>query len=80
MLASPCPSWLNPDSNSPTAFRTSATTYTMAMPSGKPAASASAERAASPRRRCTSATQRPASGPNSGPTTMAPTIRIAESR
>ena len=31
-------------------------------------------------RRSTTATQRPASGPNSGPTTIAPTIRIGESR
>ena len=37
------------------------------------------ERRASSRRRCTSATQSPARGPNSGPTTIAPMIRITES-
>ncbi len=46
------------------------------MHSGKPTASAVNERIASAPRRCTSATQKPASGPNSGPTTIAPTIRI----
>src|SRR3954469_6134692 len=46
---------------------------------GKPTASASSERRASGRSRSTSATQKPAIGPNSGPTTMAPTIRIGES-
>ena len=47
--------------------------------SGKPTASAVNERIASAPRRCTSATQKPASGPNSGPTTIAPTISTAES-
>src|SRR5881394_2711465 len=46
------------------------------IPIGKPTASASRERRPRSGRRCTSATQRPASGPNSGPTTIAPTIRI----
>ena len=50
------------------------------MPSGKPTASAVKERTASAGRRCTAATQKPAIGPNSGPTTIAPTIRIALSR
>ena len=36
------------------------------------------ERRAGPRRRSTIATQSPARGPNSGPTTIAPTIRICE--
>ena len=48
--------------------------------SEKPAASATSERAARWRRRCTKATQKPAIGPNSGPTTIAPTIRIGELR
>ena len=43
---------------------------------GKPTASASSERRASARRRWTRATQSPASGPNSGPTTIAPMIRM----
>ena len=51
-----------------------------AMPIGKPTASARSERRASLPCRFTSATDRPASGPNSGPTTMAPTIRIGWSR
>ena len=51
-----------------------------AIASGKPTASASAERAASCAGAATSATQKPAIGPNSGPTTIAPTIRIGESR
>ncbi len=46
------------------------------MPTGKPTARAASDRLASSPWRCTSATDRPASGPNSGPTTMAPTIRI----
>ena len=48
------------------------------MPIGKPTARAASERRPTPRRRSTRATQRPASGPNSGPTTIAPTIRIGE--
>ena len=43
---------------------------------GKPIPRAMSERRAKSGRRSTSATDRPASGPNSGPTTMAPTIRI----
>ena len=50
-----------------------------AIPSGKPIASARSERRARSRWRCTSATQSPARGPNSGPTTIAPMIRISES-
>ena len=49
------------------------------MASGNPTASARNERAASDRGGWTRATQNPAIGPNSGPTTMAPTIRIDES-
>ena len=47
-----------------------------AMPTGKPTTSASSDRRASAGRRCTIATHSPASGPNSGPTTIAPTTRI----
>ena len=50
------------------------------MATGKPTASATNERQARCWRRCTSATQKPAIGPNSGPTTIAPTIRIGEFR
>ena len=50
------------------------------IPTGKPIASARSERCATSGRRWTSATQRPAIGPNSGPTIIAPTIRIGESR
>ena len=49
------------------------------MPTGKPTASARIDRLAMSRRFCTIATQKPASGPNSGPTTIAPMIRIGES-
>jgi hypothetical protein len=50
------------------------------IPTGKPTTSASADLAASGARHCTSATQSAASGPNSGPTTIAPTMRIGWSR
>jgi len=50
------------------------------IPIGNPTASALSERRATSRRRSTIATQSPASGPNSGPTTIAPTIRIGEPR
>ena len=50
------------------------------MPTGNPTASARSERRATSRRRCTIATDSPASGPYSGPTIIAPTIRIGESR
>ena len=46
------------------------------MPAGNPTPRAANERRARSFRRWTSATDSPASGPNSGPTTMAPTIRI----
>ena len=62
------------------ALKISVATKTAAMASGKPTASATPERTARSRRRWTSATQKPAIGPNSGPTTIAPTIRISESR
>ena len=45
----------------------------------KPTPRATSERRASRNRRWTTATQTPASGPNSGPTTIAPMIRISES-
>ena len=50
------------------------------MPSAKPTMSAAAERRTSSRLRLTSATQIPAIGPKSGPTTIAPTIRIGWSK
>src|SRR5215217_4337885 len=62
------------------ALKTSELTTTAAMASGKPTASAASDRTASPGRRWTAATQTPAIGPNSGPTTIAPTMRIAELR
>ena len=46
----------------------------------KPTSSAISERRARRGVRCTRAVQMPASGPNSGPTAIAPTIRIALSR
>ena len=46
---------------------------------GKPTSSASAARRARSRRRCTSATASAASGPNSGPSTIAPTTVTVES-
>lgn len=42
----------------------------------KPPISAHSDRATSRGARCTSAVEIPASGPNSGPTAIAPTIRI----
>ncbi len=57
-------------------MKTSVVSSAAAMPIGKPTASATSDRRASAPWRLTSATQRPASGPNSGPTTIAPTIRI----
>ncbi len=50
-----------------------------AIPSGKPTASAVSDFFARSRCLWTIATQTAASGPNSGPTTIAPTIRIGES-
>ena len=47
---------------------------------GNPTRSALAERIATSLRLAISATQKPAIGPNSGPTTIAPMIRIVESR
>src|SRR5918911_4764411 len=63
---------------SPDDLNASVATYAAVIASGKPTASATAERSASAPRLWTAATQNPASGPNSGPTTIAPTIRIAE--
>ena len=65
-------------STSPVASQISVKRKAAVIPTGKPIASAVSERRATPRRRSTTATQRPASGPNSGPTTIAPTIRIGE--
>jgi len=65
-------------STSPVATQIRVNRKAAVMPTGKPMASAVSERRATPCRRSTAATQRPASGPNSGPTTMAPTIRIGE--
>ena len=55
-------------------------TSVSATPTGNPTASAPSERRTSLPWRWTIATDRPASGPNSGPTTMAPTIRIGWSK
>ena len=63
----------------PTASITSEKRYAAVIPTGKPISSASSERFAISPRRSTSATQSPAIGPNSGPTTIAPMIRIGES-
>ena len=49
------------------------------IPIGKPIKSGSSERFTRSVRRWTAATQSPAIGPNSGPTTIAPMIRIGES-
>jgi hypothetical protein len=62
------------------ALKTSELRMTAPMASGNPTASAASDRAASSGRRWTVATQTPAIGPNSGPTTIAPTMRIAEFR
>ena len=62
------------------ALKTRVARKTAAMASGKPTARATPDLTARSRRRWTSATQKPAIGPNSGPTTIAPTMRISESR
>ena len=64
----------------PRALKVNEARMTAAIPSGKPITSARPDASASARRRWTTATQTPATGPNSGPTTIAPTTRIAESR
>ena len=63
----------------PVARRISTATKVTAMATGKPTASAIVDRRASSPRRSTRATQTPASGPNSGPTTIAPMISTTES-
>ncbi|CAM5310338.1 hypothetical protein SNARM312S_06795 [Streptomyces narbonensis] len=55
-------------------------TVVAAIAAAKPTSRAVSERPASFGARCTTAVQTPASGPNSGPTAIAPTIRIALSR
>jgi hypothetical protein len=60
----------------PVALNRSEVATTTAMATGKPTSSAASERTASFGRRSTTATQKPAIGPNSGPTTIAPTMRI----
>ena len=67
-------------SSRPVAFEARVNSQAAVIPTGKPIASAVRERRAASRRRSTIATQRPARGPNSGPTTIAPTIRIGEPR
>ena len=69
-----------PSSANPSGMRSAASTpsvkrKTAVIPAGKPIASARRERLATSRRRCTTATQKAAIGPNSGPTTIAPMIR-----
>ena len=54
--------------------------YAAPIATGKPTTSATNERRASCGRRSTTATQKLASGPNSGPRTIAPMIRIGVSR
>lgn len=62
--------------NSPRPLITKAKPPVSSIAAGKPTASAIAERATSRPLRRTRPVQTPASGPNSGPTTIAPTIRI----
>lgn len=63
----------------PAASKASVASTVTPMASGKPTSSAPVKRRASWPRPWTIATERPASGPNSGPTTIAPTMRIADS-
>lgn len=62
---------------SPTASIAMLKPVVSAIAAANPTSSAIAERAASRGARRTSAVHSPASGPNSGPTAIAPTIRIA---
>ena len=64
------------ESSCPVAVSSSTNPMVASIPTGKPTTSASSDRRASAGRRCTIATHSPASGPNSGPTTIAPTTRI----
>jgi hypothetical protein len=76
-------SW-DPASNvsgvSPVARKITDAIRLMSAAAGSPIASVTKERAARRPRRWTTATQKPAMGPNSGPTTIAPTMRIGEFR
>src|SRR5829696_3464390 len=65
---------------SPDALKSRAARKTAVMAAGRPTARAVNDLAATSRRIVATATQNPATGPNSGPTTIAPTIRIGESR
>lgn len=66
-----------PGLNSPRRSITHENPTVSTIATAKPTNSAFSERRAGPTRRWTAATQSPASGPNSGPTAIAPTIRIA---
>src|SRR3954452_4885228 len=68
------PGWI-----SPTARASSDSNAVITMAAGKPTSSAIAPRRAMSARRRTTPTARPASGPNSGPTTIAPTTVTGES-
>ncbi len=63
--------------NSPAASMKRLKPVVSSSAAAKPATSAISDRHARRGARCTSAVQTPASGPNSGPTAIAPTIRIA---
>ncbi len=63
--------------NSPKAFIIQANPTVTAIATANPAISVHSERHARRGARWTSAVEIPASGPNSGPTAIAPTIRIA---
>ena len=66
--------------DTPRARNASTERSVISTPAGNPTARAASERRAKSGRRSTRATDSPASGPNSGPTTIAPTIRIGWSR
>ena len=75
--------WLRSENSAgvrPVARKISVASQTAVIAVGKPIASAENDRRATSRRLVASATQKPATGPNSGPTTIAPTIRIGELR
>ena len=74
--------WISAEKSSgvrPTARINSAKMNAAVIPIGKPIRRALAERRNTSGRLCTAATHSPAIGPNSGPTTIAPMIRIGES-
>lgn len=66
-----------PTLNSPKTSISQAKPAVSAMAAAKPPISAHSERHTRRGARCTRAVEIPASGPNSGPTAIAPTIRIA---